>query len=140
MDFSKIDLTALMGGVLVSNSRGIRAARSGDVAIERRGRDAKAVRNLRNADIGIGEQCPRGFKVFLCKLRRSPAGAAEAPSGGKTCFGALADQAALELRQRTKHMKNEPPLRSRRVEGFGQAAKPDASHPQVLDGFDQLLH
>jgi hypothetical protein len=32
---------------------------------------------------------------------------------------------ALELRQRANHMKNQPPLRGRRVEGFGQAAKPD---------------
>jgi len=31
-------------------------------------------------------------------------------------------------------------LRGRRVEGFGQAAKPDASHPKVFDCLDQLLH
>jgi hypothetical protein len=37
-------------------------------------------------------------------------------------------------------VKNQPPLRGRCVKGFGQAAKPDASHPKVLDGFDQLLH
>ena len=37
-------------------------------------------------------------------------------------------------------MKNEPPLRGRRVEGFGQAPKSDASHPQGFDGFNQLLH
>ena len=37
-------------------------------------------------------------------------------------------------------MKNEPHLRGRRAEGFGQAAKPDTPHPQGFDGFDQLLH
>jgi hypothetical protein len=52
----------------------------------------------------------------------------------------LADQAALEFRQRPEHVKYEPSLRSRRVEGFGQAAKADASQPQFLDGLDQLLH
>src|SRR3954447_84383 len=36
--------------------------------------------------------------------------------------------------------KNQPPLCGRRVEGFGQAAKANASQPQSLDGFDQLLH
>jgi hypothetical protein len=55
-------------------------------------------------------------------------------------LGALSDQAAFEFRQRTKHVKNKPPLRGRRVEGFGQAAKTDTFHPQFLDGFDQLLH
>ena len=48
-----------------------------------------------------------------------------APRGGKTRLGALPDQAALEFRQRAEHVKNQPPLRGRRVEGFGQAAKPD---------------
>ena len=55
-------------------------------------------------------------------------------------LGALPDQAALELRQCAKHVKNEPTLRGRRVEGFGQAAKPDAPHPQVFDGLGQLVH
>ena len=39
-----------------------------------------------------------------------------------------------------EHVKNQPPLCGRRVEGFGQAAKTDASQAQGLDGFDQLLH
>jgi hypothetical protein len=42
------------------------------------------------------------------------------------------DQTALEFRQRTEYVKNEPPLRGRRVERFRQAAKPDASHPKIL--------
>jgi hypothetical protein len=45
-------------------------------------------------------------------------------------LGALPDQAALEFSQRAKHMKNKPAQRSRRVEGFSQAAKTDAPHPQ----------
>jgi hypothetical protein len=69
-----------------------------------------------------------------------PPGAAGAPRGGKARLRALADQAALEFRQRTKHVKDQPPLRGRRVEGFGQTAKPDTPHPQGFDGFDQLLH
>jgi hypothetical protein len=42
--------------------------------------------------------------------------------------------------KRAKHVKDQPPLRGRRVESFGQAAKPDASHPKIFDRFDQLLH
>src|ERR1700737_2289222 len=45
-----------------------------------------------------------------------------------------------ELRQRTEHVKNQPPLRGCRVEGFGQTAKSDAPDPKVFDGFDHLLH
>jgi hypothetical protein len=37
-------------------------------------------------------------------------------------------------------VKDKPTLRRRRVEGFGQAAEPDTSQPQFLDGFDQLFH
>jgi hypothetical protein len=53
-----------------------------------------------------------------------------------TCRGqarlcALADQTTLELRESAKHVKDQPPLCRRRVEGFGQAAKPDASHPKI---------
>jgi DNA invertase Pin-like site-specific DNA recombinase len=39
-----------------------------------------------------------------------------------------------EFRQRAEHVEDKPPLRGRRVEGFGQAAKADTSHPQFLDG------
>src|ERR1700732_3323575 len=38
------------------------------------------------------------------------------------------------------HVKNQPTLRGRRVEGFVQPAKTDTFQPQFLDGFDQLLH
>jgi len=95
---------------------------------------------LSDANLGIGEQCSRSFKVVFCKLRRPAARAAGAPGGGKAGLGPLTDQTALEFRECAEHVKNEPPLRGRRIEGFRQTAKPDASHPQVLDGFDQLLH
>ena len=58
-----------------------------------------------------------------------PPGAACAPSGCKTRLGALPDETALKFREHAKHVKNQPPLRSRRVESFGKAAKPDAPHP-----------
>jgi hypothetical protein len=33
-------------------------------------------------------------------------------------------------------VENQPSLRGRRIERFGQAAKPDPSQPQVFDGLD----
>ena len=95
---------------------------------------------MSHADVGIGEHRLGGLDVVVGEFRRPASGAASAPRGGKPRLGALADQAALEFRQRAKHVKDQPPLRGRRVKGFGQAAKPDASHSQFLDGFDQLLH
>lgn len=123
-----------------SSSGCVRGSRGRDVAIERCGRDTEAVRDLGDADVGIGEQRSRDIKVFFRQLWWTASDAARAPSGRKTRLGALSDQAALEFRQCAKHVKNEPPLRRRRVEGFGQAAKSDAARPQGFDGFDQLLH
>jgi hypothetical protein len=54
-------------------------------------------------------------------------GAAGASGGGKARLGAFSDKAAFELGQRAKHVKHQTSLRSRRVEGFGQAAKADAA-------------
>ena len=94
------------------------------------------MRNLGDADVGVGEQRPGGLDVLVGEFRRAASCAAGAPSGGEARLGALPDQAALEFRQRSKHVKNQPALRGRGVEGFGQAAETDASHPQVFDGFD----
>jgi hypothetical protein len=124
----------------VSNAGGIRGSGGGNVPIERRGRDAKTVCDLGHADVGIGEHCLGGLDVVVRQFRRTASGATSAPRGGKARLGAIPDQAALKFRQRAKHVKNEPPLRGRCVEGLSQAAKLDASHPKIFDRFDQLLH
>jgi len=67
------------------------------------------------------------------KFWRATSGAAGASSSSQACLSTLADQTALEFRQRAEHVKNEPPLRGRRIEGFSQAAKPDAPDPQAFD-------
>jgi hypothetical protein len=117
-----------------------RRSRGGNVTIQRRRRHAKAMRDLSHADVGIGEHCLGRLDVVVREFRRTASGAANAPRGGETRLGALSDQAALEFRQCAEHVKNEAPLRRRRVESFGQAAKRDIFQPQFLNGFDQLLH
>jgi hypothetical protein len=94
----------------------------------RRRRDAEAVRDLGHPDVGVGQQRLGGLDVVAGEFWRTPSGAARAPSGGEAGLGALPDQAALEFRQRAKHVKNQPPLCGRRVEGFGQTAKPDTPY------------
>ena len=83
----------------------------------------KALRDLRHDDVGIGQHRLGSFDVIFGEFRRSPAGTAKAPRGGQTCLSTLPDQAALEFRQRAEHVKNQPSLRGRRIESFGQAAK-----------------
>ncbi len=97
----------------------MRSSRGGDVTIERSGRNAKAVRDLRHANVWISEHRLSGFDVVVRQFRRTPSRAANTPRGGKACLRALSDETALEFRQRAKHVKNKPPLCSRRVEGFG---------------------
>ena len=125
---------------MTSNAGGIRSSRRGDVAIERRRGDAEAMCDLRHADIGIGQQRLGGFDVVIGEFWRAASGATKPTGGGKARLGAFPDQTALEFRKRAKHVKNQPTLSGRRVERFGQTAKPNAPHPQVFDGFDQLLH
>ena len=99
---------------------------------------AKKITGSTAASLKKGRGRPAARKS--AKAKPSPRTDGEVHPKGKSCLGALSDQAALEFRQCAEHVKNEPPLRGRRVESFGQATKPDISQPQFLDGFDQLLH
>ena len=49
--------------------------------VEGRGRDVKAMRDLGDANIGIGEHRFRRFDVVRRQFRRSASGAAPAPRG-----------------------------------------------------------
>ena len=90
--------TTAQGSRTFSNVRKIRGARGGDASIERRRRDTETVCDLGDADVRVGLQCPRGFKVVLCQLSWTAPRSACAPSNGKAGLGALSDQAALEFR------------------------------------------
>src|SRR4051795_6624709 len=100
----------------LSYTRGIRSSCSRKIPIERRRRDTKALGDLSDGDVGIGEHRLGSLDIILGEFRRTASGAAKAPGGGQTCLGALPDQAALKFGQRTEHVKNQPPLRGRRVE------------------------
>src|SRR5215471_17970497 len=82
--------------------------------------------DLRHADIGIGQQRLGGFDVVIGEFWRAASGAAKPTGGGEARLGAFPDQTAVEFRKCAKHVKNQPTLRGRRVERFGQTAKPDA--------------
>jgi hypothetical protein len=56
------------------------------------------VRDLRHADIGIGEHRLGGLDVLVSEFRRTASSTASAPRGGKARLGALPDQTALEFR------------------------------------------
>src|SRR3954447_27069575 len=94
----------------LSYTRGIRGSCSRKISIERRRRDTKALRDLSNGDVRIGQHRLGGLDVILGEFRRTASGAAKAPGGGKARLGALPNQAALEFRQRAEHVKNQSPL------------------------------
>jgi len=83
---------------IARNARSIRGSRRWDVPIERRGRDAEAVRYLGHGDVGIGEHRLGGLDIVIGEFRGASSSAAGAPRGGKARLGALPDQAALEFR------------------------------------------
>jgi hypothetical protein len=93
---------------------------------------------LSYANVGISQHRFGSFDVVVGEFWQSASSAAK-PTGCGEPARVRSRKAALELSERTKHVKHEPPLCGR-LEGFGQAAKPDASHPKIFDGFDQLLH
>ena len=53
----------------LSNARGIRGSRGGDVTIERRRRDAEPLRDLSYSDLGIGEHRLGGLDVVVGEFR-----------------------------------------------------------------------
>src|SRR3954447_2151086 len=119
--------SSLGAGQPLSSARGICGSCGGNIPIERGGGDTKALRNLSDGDVGIGQHRLGGLDVVLCQFWRSPASAPKPPRSSEARLGALPDQTALEFRQRAEHVKNQPTLRSRRVERLSQAAKPNTS-------------
>src|SRR5438132_14404394 len=113
----------------------MRGACGGDVSIERRRGDTETVCDLGDADVGVGQHRLGSLDVVVGKFWRATSGAAGAARGGEARLGALADQTALELRERAEHVKDQPALRGRRVERFREAAKPDTPYPQGFDRF-----
>jgi hypothetical protein len=57
------------------------------VTIERRRRDAEAVRDLGDTDIGVGQQRLGDLNVTVGEFRRTPSFAAKATGGGETASG-----------------------------------------------------
>jgi hypothetical protein len=57
--------------------------------MERRGRNAEAVCDLSDADVGISQQRLGGLDVVVGEFRRAASCAAGASSGGEARLGAL---------------------------------------------------
>jgi hypothetical protein len=55
------------------------------------------VRDLGDADVGVGQPRLGGLDVLVSEFWRTTSGMARAPGGGEARLGALPDQAALEL-------------------------------------------
>jgi hypothetical protein len=88
-----------------SNARGICGSRSRKISIERRRRDTKALRDLSDGDVGIGEYRLGSLDIILGEFRRTASGAAKAPGSGQTCLDTLADQGSRMRNQRLSVMQ-----------------------------------
>ena len=79
------------------------------------------------ADIqAVGDKLPRSLQLVGSDNRLASAFAPACGGSGQPGLGALADQVALELAQRTEHMEDEPPARRGGVDVFSQRAEADA--------------
>src|SRR5271155_3477901 len=68
---------------LFSNVVKMRGARGGDVTIQRRRRDAQAVCDLGDADVGVGQHGLGSLDVVVGEFWRTASSAARTPRGGE---------------------------------------------------------
>jgi hypothetical protein len=93
-----------------SNAWGIRGARGGQISIQRRRRDAEPVCDLSHADAGLASIALAASMSSSVSFGGRPPVRPARRAAARPAWGALADQAALEFRQCTKHMKDKPPF------------------------------
>src|SRR5450631_2792412 len=76
----------------------------------------------------------------LGRRKRAPASKFSTASlgGGKTRTGAFNNQSPLKLCERTHHVKDQSPLRRRRINRFGERPKPDFARSQSVNDFYQM--
>jgi hypothetical protein len=75
---------------------------------------------------------------LIIQHRRTAAVATASSCGGKPRHGALADQVALELRERAEHVEDEPAAAGRRVDALVQRTKPDVSIAELVHGVHEV--
>jgi hypothetical protein len=78
---------------------------------------------------GLASSAFGGLDVVVGEFQRPASGAAGARAAARPAWV----RSRIRLRSNSagaKDVKDQPPLRGRRVEGFGQAAKPDTPYPQ----------
>src|SRR5271165_7106026 len=123
-----------------STTCGIRRPRSGELAIQCRGRHPETVGNIADGNIGTGEQSPRNVEIVLGQLRRSASWSARTLRCGKSGACRLPNEGALEFGKRAEHVKDQDALRRRRVDRLREAPKANVAQAQLLDRLDELLH
>jgi len=86
---------AIGSAPFISKAGGVRRSRGGDVTIQSCGGEAEAVRDLRHADVGIGEHRLRGFEVVPVRFSgQPPVPTAGRPTARLNTFRRLAQSAA----------------------------------------------
>jgi hypothetical protein len=89
--------------------------------------------------LALFHQCTRRGDIAGLERRRAAALTAATACLGKSSGGAFADQRALELRDRAKHMKYEHASRRGCVDALGQRHQTDATFLKIFGCGNQLL-
>src|SRR6266508_662987 len=108
--------------------------------IESRRGNLEARRDILHTDRGVGKHRFGGGEVLRAERSGPTALLTALTCGLEAGAGALADDGALELSQRTEDVEHEPPARRRCVDALGERAQLDAARLQVLHSLDQLAH
>ena len=80
-----------------------------------------------------------GGELLRGERRRAATDATACARGGEAGAGALPDDLALELGERTEDVEVQPPAAGRRVDLLGQRLEADLAGVQLLDRVDQVL-
>ncbi len=133
---------SIVRGWLRWSSLGVGLLREGggagrQVAVEGRDADAEHLGDRRHAHV-LAHRLRRGDLV-RCERRWSAADAAAFAGGCDAGAGPLADDLALELRERAEDVEGEPPAAGGGVDVLGQRPERDLARLELLDELDQVL-
>jgi len=108
------------------------------MAIERRSANPKHLGDLRGRVLARVVHRPRHRELLGAHDRRTPT-APPARAGGRAAgLRAFADQVALELRQRSENVEDEPAAGRGRVDRLAEGAKADSASLERGDGVDEM--
>ena len=108
------------------------------MAIQRGATHADRLGDQLHRVLAVGEHLARPTELVLGDDRRRRPRRPRARAAFRPGLGALADQLALELRDRAEDMKHQPTRRGRGVDALGKAAEAELAALELADQLNQV--